>query len=252
MEKFVNPIAELYGPDSGQFCKPEDAKNFPDAGFFCPDVDCLDPKRRLIVKRSVLNNPFFCHHAKFQHSIHPETLLHKLTIKRFTQIKEFEMPGFILEGRRYLNQLLQVDSAKTSLEYRGIKSLRPDIYLTTMDGLEFAVEIFVTHETKETKMAILKDLNLPAIEIDLSHFYYENKEKCRADVAFVESQIDSLLADLTLKKWLIPLTPDQCVNFPVAHFPAEAHLRQSNPRPSGCMFMILLLFIPVIILHFLG
>lgn len=41
-----------------------------------------------------------------------------------------------------------------------------------MDRLEFAVEIFVTHEAKETKMVILKDLNLPAIETDLSHFYY--------------------------------------------------------------------------------
>ena len=87
----------------------------------------------------------------------------------------FEVPGFILEGRRYLDQLLQIDSTKTILEHRGIKLLRPDIYLTTMDGLVFAVEIFVTHETKQAKKAIINDLQLPAIEINLSDFYYKIK-----------------------------------------------------------------------------
>jgi hypothetical protein len=54
MTEFLNPISEASYPDSGIILKPKEAfekKNV--LKFFCPDPDCKDTERILIVKKSI-------------------------------------------------------------------------------------------------------------------------------------------------------------------------------------------------------
>lgn len=95
MEEYLNPIAEKNNPDSGQITTPKNA--YPirkESEFYCPDHDCLDPKRKLIPTKSKLGNYFFKHKPKCTHEIRPETLLHKLAVKWFETREEFEIPQF--------------------------------------------------------------------------------------------------------------------------------------------------------------
>lgn len=94
MSEFLNPIAELDKPDSGNIITPEEAYKIKDThNFFCPDFDCKDPKRVLIPAISVNNNYFFRHKGNYKHEIRPETLLHKSAIKWFEGGIEFEVPS---------------------------------------------------------------------------------------------------------------------------------------------------------------
>lgn len=56
----------------------------------------------------------------------------------------------------------------------------------------------------EEKMSKLKESDVPTIEIDLSNFYYIHNEKCQVDKQFIDENLDDLLTDIKLKKWVNP------------------------------------------------
>ena len=65
MTELTNPIAELNSPDSGKLIRPENAYKIKSTEkFYCPDHDCLDENRILIVAKSK-NNVYF-----FKHNLH--------------------------------------------------------------------------------------------------------------------------------------------------------------------------------------
>jgi hypothetical protein len=141
--------------------------------------------------------------------------------------------------------VLPLDPSKTILEYRGLKSLRPDVYLTARNDFSFAVEIFVTRQTEDEKRKKINDLNIPAIEIDLSNFYIENKEKCRADVAFVRPNIDALISNLNLRQWLIEPRADQCGQLSFVDMPPSKPT--ADPGNPGCMLVLIPLMMASVI-----
>jgi hypothetical protein len=213
MADILNPLAEVDAPDSGRYATPDEAKSDRSRKYFCPDSDCLDKLRRLIFKTSKNGISFFCHYPDFQHEISPETLLHKLTIKSFEGLKEFELPSFKNdEGNYYPVQLISIDLTKTILEFRELKGIRPDVTVTSLTGMQFAIEIFVTHRTKENKIQRLEDHKLPTIEIDLKDFYYLNRERCKTDIRFIKENAPLLVSDLNRKNWLAKPKPEQIVD----------------------------------------
>ena len=205
MADFLNPIAEIDNPDSGKVVLPLQAYKLKDERkFYCPDYDCRDSERILIVKKSNKDNYFFSHRPECGHDIRPETLLHKLAIKWFVDKKEYELPSCKLEGRTLNKQLVAIDTSKTICEFRRLERIIPDVRLTTIKGFHFAIEIVVTNDISESKQKLIKEFNLPTIRIDLTGFYKENKAKCQVDFDFIQENLSVLLSDNNIKSWVIP------------------------------------------------
>lgn len=202
---YKNPIAELNKPDSGKTITPEEALCLEgDHEFFCPDHDCKDEKRKLILSRSKLDNPFFKHHGKYEHEIRPETLLHKLAIRWFQNRESFEIPSCQLKNKDIKRQTVKLVPDLTVLEYRKLERIRPDVSLTTVSGVKFAIEIIVTSDIHESKRKLIDQFNLPTLRINLSDFYNANPEECRIGYEFVLANLDNLLNDIKLKTWVVP------------------------------------------------
>lgn len=204
MHEFLNPVAELDKPDSGELVNPNVAYQLKeDHKFYCPDFDCKDSERILIIKKSSNGNPFFSHKPGFFHDINPETLLHKSAIKWFLAQTEFEIPSCDLVGKRLEQQTVILDPTKTKPEFRKLEHIIPDVKLTTISNFEFAIEIVVTNDVSQTKSKRIHEFGLPTIRIDLQDFYKANKTECQINLDFIQRHLPGLMSDIVKKTWVI-------------------------------------------------
>lgn len=206
MKRYLNPIAELGFPDSGKIVEPQEAVLLKEEelSFYCPDIECKDSGRILLLKESSKGNSFFSHKPGFGHDIGPETLLHKLAIKWFQGRAQFEVPKYLRGGRNFKSKIIDLDFNRTVLEYNKLVGIVPDVKLFTLGGEEFAIEIVVTSDITEEKKKKINSFGLPTIRINLGEFYKAHLNKCRGDVSFVENHLDELLTELALKEWVNP------------------------------------------------
>jgi hypothetical protein len=203
MPEYQNPVAELHSMDSGILVTPENVRvNHSEAKFYCPDVECIDPSRQLILKVSKNNNPFFSHSSGLSHNMHPETLLHKSAIKWFATQKHLILPV----GKNPLNfdssNQIDLNPELTKLEYRFLNKIIPDVIVTSLSGHQIAIEIVVTNNLNSEKRKIVADFKLATIRIDLSQFYKNNLRQCQTDLHFVKCNLDNLLLPADLKTWI--------------------------------------------------
>lgn len=253
MSEILNPLAELDHFDSGKYLTPEEAKGHLGRKFFCPDPKCLDDQRRLIYKVSKNGRPFFCHYPDFQHEISPETLLHKLTIKKFDGLPEFEVPSFKDEqGNYYPAQVIRIDPGKTVMEFRDLLGIRPDVTITSTNGMTLAVEIFVTNKTKEKKIERLNDHRLPTVEINLNDFFVANRNRCKTDIPFINKNASILIAEITRKKWLSSPRSGAIVDLVKGEEPTPVQPQLTSTSPGqGCLLTLLLLPFEMLIFRIL-
>src|SRR5258708_1283889 len=159
---YLNPIAELDEVDSGKLISPREAYLIRNGKrFFCPDYDCKDPKRVLIVAVSGKGNRFFRHKGNYKHDIRPETLLHKSAIKWFIERSEYEIPAAKIGDVQIARQVVMLDDNKTFCEFRRLQTIIPDVKLCTLTGFEFAIEIVVTHDLNDLKKKLIGQFGLP-------------------------------------------------------------------------------------------
>lgn len=246
MSDVLNPIAEIDRIDSGEVKTPDEAEPLKGkTTFFCPDYDCKDKERRLILKKSNRGKNFFSHIPGFEHDIRPETLLHKLAIKWFENKTEFEIPAVLSSGKKIKKQILKLDPLKTVLEYSRLKTIIPDVKLCSPDNFDFAIEIFVTNDISDTKKKIISEFGLPTIRVDLSKFYNQHSVECRMNKLFVEDNLQSLLTDCNLKTWVVnprlELTPS--LQIEATPIPAAA-------KP-GCMVMLTFIGVVWLLIKFM-
>ena len=116
----LNPIAEKGIPDSGDIMSPDAAYLIRDNNkFFCPDYNCKDTDRILIVKRSSKANCFFSHKPGCEHPIMPETLLHKSAVKWFAYQTKYETPvSNYFSG----DSMQMLNTEKTKLEFQQLET----------------------------------------------------------------------------------------------------------------------------------
>lgn len=248
-----NPYAEKDRPDSGVLVTAEEVRY--GGNLFCPHSDCLDPERRLFTKRSKNGRYFFSHYGDYEHPINFETLLHKLAIRYFKDLDEFELPS--LNGTL---SSIRINSGDTILEYNGLRNIKPDVRLFTDSGKEYFIEIFVTHETKGKKLAVIGEYNIPTVEIDLSQFYHSNFERCKTDLSFVKSNLPRLISDIRLKKWLfnaeiVPVeieVPKAKIEEPPSVSISKSADKSSRDIPWGWIGVAAVIFIPPLRNAFLG
>ncbi|MFZ2389293.1 MAG: competence protein CoiA family protein [Polaromonas sp.] len=90
-------------------------------------------------------------------------------------------------------------------------AIRPDLMLTTDDGVQIAIEIAYSSFCDLTKMAAFEEHKLPALEIDLSRFTPENFDPEAVRLAVVES--------ISQKIWIWPTAEPQTIALPPAPEP---------------------------------
>lgn len=238
MVEFLNPIAELEEPDSGKVVLADQAYELKDKiKFYCPDYDCKDSNRILIVKKSNKGNYFFSHKPECGHDIRPETLLHKLAIKWFLDKEEFELPLCKLLGQEIKIQKVKIDKSKTECEFRKLERIIPDVKLTTNQDFTFAIEIVVTNDINEIKAKLIKEFNLPTVRINLTNFYLENKDSCRGNFDFIQAKLPALLTDIKLKSWVIAPNYDSIINKLELTEPVISKKTESNLN-KGCFTVL--------------
>ena len=137
-------------------------------GLACECV-CPGCKQPLVAKNNGKKNEHhFAHKSKDFDCEHGyQSALHYMAKDCFL---ELEYLTFLKNGVavRY-----KIDSVV--LEQK-VDDIIPDI-LVTCDGKRFIVEIYVTHAVDDEKKQKIKDLQISAVEIDLSRFHYEMIDK---------------------------------------------------------------------------
>jgi hypothetical protein len=225
MTDFLNPAAELDHPDSGKLILPSKAYEIKSKNkFYCPDFDCKDKKRILVVKKSSIGNYFFSHRPKCEHNIN-ETLLHKLAIEWFINKEKYEIPSY----NEIKKQIVVLDKSKTICEFRLFEKIIPDVRLITINGFQFAIEIVLTNDINDIKVKLIEEFRLPTIRVDLTKFYDENKVLCQTDYNFIISHLPQLMGDIKLKRWVI--TPD------IETIKEKLELNQTSSN-DGCMVIL--------------
>lgn len=193
-----NPLAEVTSPDSLELIKAESPET-ENAGltYFCPDPQCLDPERTLLLKRSTRGNKYFSHRAGFDHDIHPKTLLHKMALAEFKAMKKYRLPDG-LNGKQWL----EIDWAKSMVEFNGIHGDKPDVHLVDKDGFECLIEVTISYSVNDKKFETAKAMDLPLIELNLQRFFIENDENARNNIDSLQYHAPELVGDTSNAQWV--------------------------------------------------
>lgn len=168
----------------------------------CPD--CGEKVRsNITAKDSVELKKQFTNH--FSHVIdnskcsggYKETLLHLYAKELLEKSSKLKVPS---ERYHYPSTLeyvaVKLEQAFPLEEY---KQYRPDILLTTFDGENVAVEIFVTNDLSKEKINLYRDSELRCLRIDLSQFY-------KADFQTIKPKIEeAIFENKETKKWIWPI-----------------------------------------------
>jgi hypothetical protein len=138
------------------------------------ECNCVCPacRRQLVARKGTKNDHHFAHHGSNDErscTTGRETALHRFAKEVLGHRRELVLPQLELEDElgRWKGpsaRLLRFDSA--ILESK-LGEIIPDLVVRTGER-DLLVEFVVTHECDAAKIAKIKEMNFPAIEIDLS------------------------------------------------------------------------------------
>ena len=159
----------------------------------CPNPDC---NGKLIARRGENNADHFAHYNLEDCGGAIESALHLLAKEIIRKSKIFKIPALIgtdliSKRKAHITQArtMKIDNVDLEVNYGNV---RPDVVLT-LNGKLIFVEIAVTHFVDEEKLKKIRELNIPLIEIDLSHLRNGfNKKELQA----------TLIDSDNYKKWL--------------------------------------------------
>lgn len=142
--------------------------------YFCPGC-----KQKLIAKKGTERAHHFAHLNIVECEHGYQSALHYMAKDLFLEMKHLT---FIKNGK-----IVQYKIDSVELETR-ISAIIPDI-LVTCDGKHFFVEIFVTHAVDDEKKAKIKEMQISAIEINLSRFKNDliNRETLKTELCRTEN-----------------------------------------------------------------
>ena len=195
-----NPIAELDKPDSLKFIKPEDTDyENNEKGYYCPDNACLDPERKLYLKKSTLGNLYFSHGSGFDHELNAENLFHKLVIADIMNRDHFTFPSQSFFDK---SNTIEIDHSKSKVIKFEKKGVNPDIMLVSKNNDQFYIEVNISTPTDNEKIIKAKEENIPFLSLDLRNFYNLNQEKLQNDIDFMLQSVKSLAIENDNKSWI--------------------------------------------------
>lgn len=169
-------------------------------GLNC-NCTCIACGEILVAKKGKIMEHHFSHASlKESCSIHPESLLHrygKEVIQRHQHITLPENTSFIQQSG---NVYLQLNHIQTE---QSIENIRPDITANITNGAQqkLHIELLVTHSVSDEKSAIIAELKLNTVEIDLTPLLIQN-------IFFPSEEAENfILNEISNKRWIYPQTP---------------------------------------------
>jgi hypothetical protein len=160
-------------------------------GCVCPC--CQEP---LVARKGAITVHHFAHHKGTECANAVETVLHLAAKQILAEHREIALPAVQIKFDAYREPIELSAVRKFALddvraEHR-IDNIVPDI-LAYSGGVPLMIEIRVTHEVDEIKLAKIRRLGISAIEIDLSSF-------CRT---FSRAELlDAVVNQTANKKWI--------------------------------------------------
>lgn len=168
---------------------------------FCPS--CGHP---LVARKGTKTAHHFSHHHGGECANAVETALHLAAKKIISKEKSIVIPKVPAEfypGRDPVilspEQTIELDEV---IEEKRTENLIPDI-IAIKKGIKLFIEIRVTHEVDEVKLAKIRKLGISAIEIDLSK---EEREFTQ------ENLRDMVIFDVSNRSWLYNVKSEKAQN----------------------------------------
>lgn len=161
--------------------------------------DCYCPvcNGKLIARKGNIKRHHFAHKGDTNCQYACETSLHMLAKEILSRAVTFWVPEVILNLSRREDILIggstEISIASVELE-KKYHPIIPDVVVTTTEGEKLIVEILVTHEVDSEKQKILNDIDISALEIDLS-MYKDNN--------FLEDEVRDVLLGTNEKKYWV-------------------------------------------------
>ncbi len=180
----------IYAIKNDKLVNIEDVESGLKCGCICPS--CSKP---LIARKGNKKIHHFAHRSSDNCAYGYQTSLHLLAKEIIATSKKFVIPEVSIHFHSYkegeiISNAKEIKIDKVELE-KTFDSIIPDIVIYS-GGKKLFVEIFVTHQIDDQKLAKLKKANISTIEIDLSKI---NRLITRQELT------DILLNDTPEKKW---------------------------------------------------
>lgn len=138
------------------------------SGLSC-ECTCPACGTRMIARHGKIKTHHFAHYHAKTCATGYQTAVHMRAKELLSEKKELFLPPYQFE---YGNKTFHVPSAKVQVQHveleKRLDKIIPDVVVTTAKGKTILVEIFVTHKIDDEKLAKIKDMDMPTIEIDLS------------------------------------------------------------------------------------
>jgi hypothetical protein len=148
----------------------------------------------------------------------------------------------------WVSNFYNLNRPRRNASTESLRVLIPDVKCCSVNGFEFAIEIFVTSDISADKRKLINEFGLPVVRIDLSKFYKKHPHQCRVDLTFINENLKGLLTDATLKSWVIPPNQESIEGklewTPVEKLPIKATVERPKPdggSDSGCLLGIVTL-----------
>ncbi|MBE6085596.1 MAG: hypothetical protein E7203_09160 [Selenomonas ruminantium] len=139
------------------------------SGLSC-ECTCPACGTRMIARHGKIKTHHFAHYHAKTCATGYQTAVHMRAKELLSEKKELYLPPhqFVYGAKVFHVQSTKVQIKKVELEKR-LDKIIPDVVVTTSKGQIIFVEIFVTHKIDDKKLAIIKSMDIPTIEIDLSN-----------------------------------------------------------------------------------
>jgi hypothetical protein len=141
---------------------------------------CLNCKGLLIARKGEINEHHFAHY-KVDCGIHFETQLHLAVKTILREENKIRLPERDL--------FFYYDTVKIE---KRLKTIAPDIFIKN-DQEEIIIEVTVAHACDDLKIAKIREINISALEIDLSKI---NRETSISELRKI------VIENINYKKWL--------------------------------------------------
>lgn len=192
-------------------------------GLAC-DCVCVECGEVLVARKGGRNEHHFAHYSnKESCAVHREGLLHLFGKQVIREAMGLQMPHLPDWPPQFGDPSSWWDFEQVEEEV-WLDGFRPDLFAHLRGGQQVLIEIAVTSFIGETKLALIKERGLWALEIDLSDLH-------DSEIAVPSEDLRQLIVHRTEHKyWVYPESARAAVLVEQAAAPVEPIIKTSTPE----------------------
>lgn len=221
-------------------------------GLACGCI-CVECGEVLVARKGVQNEHHFAHYSnKESCAVHRESLLHLFGKQVIHEAMGLQMPHLPDQPPKFGNPSSWWDFERVEEEI-WLDGFRPDLFAHLRGGQRVLIEIAVTSFIDETKLALIKERNLWALEVDLSDLHdgeiaVPSEELRQLIVHRTEHKYwvypESLRSVTLLEQQVVPVEPAFKIPMPEHRFTIKGMWVSARELPSGALAVRSISFSP--------